>query len=420
MEYLPHKRISSLVRAACEIALDERALVDGLPPHVASKLDAGSSAANRLWSIFHQLNRWAPPRGQEPPLCRLLRTAVFLAEGRVQGVAFEEALAEVERVADGGPPEQKPPPPRPPRLFHEMWMKRAKRFYSSHGYDVFPPEAEHSPAFLAYRGIAFVEVVAVVDEDVEEAIAAVRQLVDEIQHNEPFAQGYVVLNTNSPEQLRADEAKVRGANLRVLTYNDLPPIGAPEVELFVDRQLAWILAEPDPSGSSDADLIDVPLEDHLRGVLADRTARVLVLNAPSRGAVWHARRRLTQACSEDFESKPHAPAPIVLPIAEQPPADLKELFAGAFHLHGVRFSPMALPQLLESGMVLPIFAVTGHTPPGAGWALVRQAVIGKAKAVLVHCEVDAGPIPSLTRHLNLPAEALQFVTARGRSPGAAA
>lgn len=397
MTFLSAKSIHELARAACEIAIDEQALVETLPPQVASKMELRSSPAGRILGILTKLNYWQARDGEEPPLCTLLRNAAYFAEGRVQAAMFEDALAEIEQR---GPRTAKPSP----RPFHDLWMKRAKRFYTSHGYEVVPPETEHSTTFFAYRGVEFVEVVAVADDNIEEAIAAVtRQLVEEVQPNEPFATGYVVLTSKTKEQQRSDETKVRSANLRPLYYTDLPPIGPPEFEIFVDRQHAWILAEPEPEGLRDADLGDARLDDLLRGLLSDRDARILYLSAGNRRAAWHARRRIAHVCSEDFVNKPDAPVPLVLSLSQRPwVADLKDLVAEAFRSHEVRFSPLALPKLLEGGALLPIFAAVDDAPSGPFWPLVKQAAIGKAKAVLLRCEDDAAPIPSLARHLNVP------------------
>lgn len=407
MAYLSDKTITALADAACEIALDEQALVDCLPPPVASKMDLRPSSASRILVILHRLNHWQPPPGEVPPLCTFLRNAVFLAGGRAQAAVFAGALAEIERQ---GRRAAEPPAARPsPQTFHGLWMKRAKRFYASHGYEVVPPETEHSTAFYAYRGVEFVDVVAVAEDDVEEAIAAVTRLVEEIQPNEPFAAGYVVITARTKEQRRADEAKVRSASLRPLDYNDLPPIGQMELDNFVDRQHAWVLAEPEPP--DDADLGDAPLEDLVRALLCDGSARILYLNAANRRTAWHLRRRLASACSQDFTNKPEAPAPLLLSLSPKPPAELKELVAEAFRAHDVRWSPLALPSLLENGSILPIFAAADGVPSAPCWALVKQAVIGKAKAVLLGWEEDATPIPSLARRLNVPLTGIRVVAA---------
>ncbi len=63
--------------------------------------------------------------------------------------------------------------------------------------------------------------------------------------------------------------------------------------------------------------------------------------------------------------------------------ELKDLIAGAFRTHDVRWSPLALPNLLESGTIMPSFVAVAVVPSAPCWALVKQAVIGKAKAVLL-------------------------------------
>lgn len=405
MAFLSAKSIHALAGAACDIAIDEQALVESLPPQVASKMELRSSSASRILGILNRLNYWQPPAGEEPPLCTLLRSAAYLAGGRAQAAMFEDAVAEIEQRGQREPK-------LPLRTFHGLWMKRAKRFYASHGYEVVPPETEHSTTFCAYRGVEFVDVVAVADDDIEEAIAAVtRQLIEEVQPNEPFAAGYVVITARTKEQRRSDEAKVRSANLRPLDYNDLPPIGPPELESFVDRQHAWILAEPESQDGREVDLGDIPLEDLLRGLLSSRDARILYLSAGNRRAAWHVRKRIAHACSEDFMSKPDAPAPLVLSLSHRPlAADLKDLVAEAFRAHDVRFSPLALPKLLESGTLLPIFAAVDGGRSAPGWPLVKQAIIGKAKAVLLGCEEDTAAIPSLARHLNVPSTGIRVIT----------
>lgn len=406
MAFLPDELITALAQAACEIAIDEQALVDCLPPQVASKLDLRSPSASRILTILHKLNRWQPPEGEAPPLCTFLRNAAFLAGGRAQATMFEEAIARIERR---GRREGKPPP----QTFHRLWMKRAKRFYASHGYEVVPPEAEHSTTFCAYRGVEFVDVIAVADDDIEEAIDAVtRQLVEYVRPNEPFASGYVVITAGTKEKRLSDEAKVRSANLRPLAYNDLPPIGPPELEIFVDRQHAWILAEPEPPDEQEAYAGDIALEDRLRTLLSDNDARILYLSAGNRRNAWHVRRRIAHACSQDFMDKPDAPAPLVLSLSTRTKvAELKDLVAEAFRTHEVRWSPLALPNLLESGTILPIFAVTEGVPSAPCWALVKQAVIGKAKAVLLGWEEDATAIPSLARRLSVPLAGIRMITA---------
>lgn len=413
MTFLRDTTIHRLVKAACEVALDVEALLETLPSPVRSALGSRSAPASQFLVVFTRLNSWQPRDGEEPPLCTFLRHAELLCANRTESQVFEEALAEVERRRQS----DVRPSSRP---LHGVWMKRAKRFYTSHGYEVMPPETEHSATFLAYRGTGMVSVVAVADETVEEAIAAVTRLVREVRPNEPFAEGYVVLTSTTPDKLKADEAKVRGANLRHMSYSDLRPMGLPEIENFVVRQHAWLLTEPDPPDLCDDDTIDHPLEELPRGLITDHDARVLVLHVGSPRAVWHARKRLAHASSQDYTNKPDAPAPLVLPIADRPPADLEALVAEVFRLHDVRFNPLALLQLLENGAFLPIFTVTEGSAWGAGLALVRQAVIGKAKAVLLGCNESATSLPGLARKLDVPATGIRVVPVRGeaRAPGA--
>ncbi|APR80580.1 Hypothetical protein A7982_05927 [Minicystis rosea] len=403
--FLSEATIHRLVTAACACALDVEALVEVLPSNVRSALPSPSSRSaprSHLLVVFNTLSTWQPRGGEEPPLRAFLKNAEFLCGDRREADVFAEALGEADERTR-----------RASRSPHDVYMRRAKRFFVSHGYDVDPPEGERSRTFLAFRGVGIIHVVAVADDTVEEAIDAVTQRLLEMRPNEPFAEGYVVLTSMTPEKRRADEAKVREANLRPMGYTDLPPMGTPELESFVLRQQAWILAEPDPQDLSDDDMSDDPLEEILRGTLSDRDVRVLSLRAWSQRAVWHARKRIAHACSEDFRHKPDAPAPIVLPLPEHPSVDLKDLVAEAFRFHHVRFNPLALQQLLENGMLLPIFAATNGTSHGAGWPLVKQAVIGKAKAVLLASDDDASPIPSLARHLNVPSKGIHVITMRG-------
>jgi hypothetical protein len=401
--FLSDTTIHRLVKAACEIALDAEALLETLPSQVRSALGSRSAPASQFLVVFTKLNSWQPRGGEEPPLCTFLRNAEFLCADRLEAEVFEEALTEVEqrRRSDVRPSS---------RLLQDLLMRRAKRYYTSHGYEVMPPETEPSATFLAYRGVSVLSVVAVADETVEEAISAVTQLVREVRPNEPLAEGYVVLTSRTPDKLKSDEAKVRGANLRPVTYTDLPPMGLPEIETFVLRQHAWILTEPDPPDLCDGDMSRESLEGLLRDLLSDRDARVLVLQMGNLRAVWHARRRIVHACSEVHANKPDAPAPIVLPLAERPPSDIKDVVAEVFRLHGVRFNPLALQQMLENGALLPIF--TTEAPWSAAFTLVRQAVVGNAKAVLLLCEEEATTsMPSLVRRLNVPVTGIRVVMA---------
>ena len=48
---------------------------------------------------------------------------------------------------------------------------------------------------------------------------------------------------------------------------------------------------------------------------------------------------------------------------------------------------------------MPIFVAVDGVPSAPCWALVKLAVIGKAKAVLLGWEDDATAVPSLARRL---------------------
>lgn len=375
MAHLLTDTLYKVVAAMLAVSLDGEVLEANLPPEVTAALPKASERprAEHLLLFLSHLNHWQS-LGDEAPLIRtVLKNAHILAGQRREGAVFESALAELDR-APGALTAASDAQRR------DLYTKRVKRFYASCGYDVTPlPDADLSPIFYAWRGVGILSVIAVAVGSIDEVIASVQRTMKQLDSNEPLAEGCIVL----PSDQSANAAKVWSAALRPIDYGDLQPMGFREIEKLVLQQHARFIAEHEPEAPDD-DTADETLEDRLRRDLRDDGARLLVLPVRHARTARRALERIVYACSTDFELKPNAPAPLVLPISEPPPARLTDLIGGVFREHRVPYSPIALPRLLEEGALLPIFdatrALSGSAPV---LDLLREALVGGTKSVLI-------------------------------------
>ncbi len=375
MAHLSTDTLHEVMSAMLSISLDGEVLEANLPPEIAATLPRASarSRAEHLLLFLSHLNHFRPLANEAPPLRTVLKNAAILAGLRVEAEVFRIALTELDRApgdhADASEVQRR-----------DLYTKRVKRFYASCGYDVTPlPDAAPSQTFYAWRGVGILSVIAVAVGSIDEVIATVRRTVQQLQPNEPLVEGCVVL----PCDQRAHAARVWSADLRPIDYGELQPMGFREIENLVLQQHARFIAEHEPELPDD-DTADEALEDRLRRDLRDDGARLLVIPVRHARAARLALERIVYACSNDFALKPDAPAPLVLPLSERSPAKLTDLIGGVFRDHGVPYSPIALPRLLEEGALLPIFdapSARGGSAPML--ELLGQALIGRTKSVLI-------------------------------------
>jgi hypothetical protein len=363
-----------VVTAMLAVSLDCEVLEANLPPEVTAALPRAPerSRAEHLLLFLSHLNHWQYP-GDEAQLIRtVLKNAHLLAGQRLEATVFEGALAELDRTTGAlaiTSDAQR----------HDLYTKRVKRFYASCGYDVMPlPDADPSPIFYAWRGVGILSVIAVAVGSIDEVIASVQQSMRQLGPNEPLVEGCVVL----PSDQSSNAARVWSAALRPINYGELQPMGFREIENLVMQQHARFITDHAPEALDDR--VDETLEDRLRRDLRDDGTRLLVLPVRHARTARRALERIVSACSTDFELKPNAPAPLVLSIPERPPARLTDLIGGVFRDHGVPYSPIALPRLLEEGALLPIFDVTGVLSSSApALDFLREALVGRTKGVLL-------------------------------------
>lgn len=388
MRQLSLDMIRSLTSACQVCRIGSHDLLAGLAGEIRANVPQGDTPTTQIMQALCHLNELSAA-GREPnPLLEALKTGRLLAGPRPVAAVFEEMIGHLS--ADATVPD-----PTRRRAFLDIATRRMKEAYQAIGCHVTPPLESRASPFLAVHPGGHTSVVAVSYQeeeaspplDVDATIHEVNKWLSTARQGGDDAEGYVVL---APAAWPAAEAKIRGAGLCPIDFQQRRGIGLDTIEALVRDRLGSIPV----SGVTSSFLHDgqaVSTGGAISAFFQDIRARVAIFIQPRGAAMEDFTAELFHACAAQF-LRQSTPAPLLVGDRWRS-TRLLEWACEELARCGQHAAPMALSPLLREGALCPLFVcgADAPSPPSTELLLVPRVLEGvsdRSKALVVFSHAD--------------------------------
>ena len=288
------------------------------------------------------------------------------------------------------------------------------------GYELDPPQADDSEVFVAHREQGTVRVVGVAVEEVDGVIAVVGEHIAELERSGFRTEGCLILTIRDGEARQAQKRKVLDAGLRALWVEELASDRASVIDVLAHRQLVSLNSEAaqpefrrlEWDGMHEIARMEAGVRAWLRS-----PERLLVIRVRSRDQALLANRLLRVIASGSVISG-DTPAPLYLRVASGWSREWDPLLAAALSVHELRCEVATIRNMIEEGMLLPVFHLVGVTLNDE-LELLRRALDGRARAVALVGEADPAGVAEIEKRLDLPISGVRITGSGTEVDGAA-